>query len=101
MDFTADQNQLLDELLMRWPTGAGYRKGGIPQSVEAIAAPLIELGCVEHVEFTHDDQEGECLRLSPGHVRAVSPRRRRQGGGQLMAAFNWCTRCPRSGPHRG
>ena len=64
-DFTADQNQLLDELLMRWPTGAGYRKGGIPQSVEAIAAPLIGLGCVEHVEFTHDDQEGECLRLSP------------------------------------
>ena len=63
-DFIADQNQLLDELLMRWPTGAGYRKGGIPQSIEAIAAPLVELGCVEHVEFTHQDHQGECHRAA-------------------------------------
>jgi len=64
-DFTADQKQLLNELLMRYPTGAGYRKGDIPQNVQAIAARLVELGCVEHVELTHDDQECECLRLSP------------------------------------
>jgi hypothetical protein len=65
MDFTADQKQLLDELLMRYPTGAGYRKGYIPESVQDIVAPLFELGCIEHVEFTHDGQEGESLRLSP------------------------------------
>jgi hypothetical protein len=70
MEFTADQKQLLDELLMRYPTGAGYRKGDIPPSVQDIAAPLIELGCVEHAEFTHEEQEGECLRLSPAMYAA-------------------------------
>ena len=66
-EFTTDEKQLLDELLMRYPTGAGYAKGNIPQDVEAIAGPLIELGAVEYVELEHPDtgEPVESLRLSP------------------------------------
>jgi len=68
--FTPDQQQLLDELLVLYPGGSGYVKGNIPERVRTIAAPLIEMGCVERTEFTREDngEDWEYLRMTDALV---------------------------------